>query len=394
MATPYMNLILPTPGSTAGPDWATLINTALGLVDSHDHSTGKGPAVTPAGLNINADLGFGGFQATNLKTAVFADQLSSLGASFLRCAYVAGGDLYFNNGSGTAIQLTAGGTINVSSVNGISGLAAPASASFSTPDFVFKAAATTYGKLDIADIKLFEYAAGITNAITLKSPSALAGSYSITFPPAVPAASAFVMMDASGVLSTTVNNAAFADSIGSAMTSTGANAVVGDVSSWTPTSTVANSVAEARTRATGTSVGVGGVAISSSSGLSSTTSTSYVDVTNLSVTITTSGRPVFLQLIGATSSGPCVIGAVNNSAVFCQAFFKFMRDATSFSDQAIYSGAFGNGANKIDISIPVSNLTYIDSTAAGTYTYKVQFRASVASTTAVCNFAKLVAYEL
>ena len=40
--TTNMGLVLPTPGERLGPTWATDLNTALTLVDSHDHSSGKG----------------------------------------------------------------------------------------------------------------------------------------------------------------------------------------------------------------------------------------------------------------------------------------------------------------------------------------------------------------
>ena len=54
--TPNMNLSLPVPTSTVGPAWASQLNTAVEVVDDHDHSSGKGKKVTPAGISINADL--------------------------------------------------------------------------------------------------------------------------------------------------------------------------------------------------------------------------------------------------------------------------------------------------------------------------------------------------
>lgn len=109
--TPNMNLDLPTPEVTLGPEWAQKIVDALELVDTHDHSTDHGIKITPAGINITADLPFNGFQATGLKTAALASQGSALGVGFVGVIYRVGSDLYYNNGSGTAIQLTSGNAI-------------------------------------------------------------------------------------------------------------------------------------------------------------------------------------------------------------------------------------------------------------------------------------------
>jgi len=107
-----MNLDLPTPTVTIGPEWANDINAALTLVDSHDHTTGKGVKVPTSGLDINADLNFGDNKADNLKAACLADQGSPLaGASNARCLNANSGDLYYTNGSGVSIQLTSGGAI-------------------------------------------------------------------------------------------------------------------------------------------------------------------------------------------------------------------------------------------------------------------------------------------
>ena len=52
---PNMSLITPTLGGDSGT-WDDKINAALGLVDAHDHTSGKGVAIVSAALNINADV--------------------------------------------------------------------------------------------------------------------------------------------------------------------------------------------------------------------------------------------------------------------------------------------------------------------------------------------------
>jgi hypothetical protein len=112
MATPFMNLDLPTASVTLGPEWATELNAALEVVDAHDHTTGKGPKITPAAININDELDFNSRKAVNLFSSQFIDQPSTLtGAANARSIYVVGGDLYYTNGAGVAIQITSGGTL-------------------------------------------------------------------------------------------------------------------------------------------------------------------------------------------------------------------------------------------------------------------------------------------
>jgi hypothetical protein len=107
-----MNLNLPVVTQTLGPEWATQLNTALEVVDLHDHSSGKGVKVKTAGLDINADLTFAGFRALNLQASQYTSQALPLsGALNANSVYVSGGNLYFTNGSGVSIQLTTGGSI-------------------------------------------------------------------------------------------------------------------------------------------------------------------------------------------------------------------------------------------------------------------------------------------
>ncbi len=107
--TPNMNLDKPVPGITSGPTWAEMINDAFDLVDSHDHSSGKGVKINPSGMNINADLEFNGNDATELRTTRFESQAAPLsGGSEVGQLYRVGGDLYWNNGSGAQVQVTSG----------------------------------------------------------------------------------------------------------------------------------------------------------------------------------------------------------------------------------------------------------------------------------------------
>ncbi len=110
--TTNMLLSLPTVSTTIGPTWATQVNQAFETIDAHDHSSDKGARVTPAGLKINANLNinnkiFYNFQAIRLQS----QDAALSGASYANAVHSVDGDLYFTNGSGTAIQLTDGGAI-------------------------------------------------------------------------------------------------------------------------------------------------------------------------------------------------------------------------------------------------------------------------------------------
>jgi hypothetical protein len=121
-----MGLVLPTVSVTPGPLYATENNTALTSIDSHDHTSGKGLQVPTAGLNINADLPFAGFNATALRSTRFNSQSATLATgSDLNCLYVVNGNLYYNNASGVAVQVTAGTGVSVSGAT-VGGVTFPA----------------------------------------------------------------------------------------------------------------------------------------------------------------------------------------------------------------------------------------------------------------------------
>lgn len=115
--TPNMSLVKPQVGTTIGPTWAQMLNTALDTVDLHDHSAGKGIKITPSGINISGDLEFNGFSPTELKAPQFNSQAATLASSFTGVIYRVGENLYWNNGSGVPVQITSGTAVN----NSVSG---------------------------------------------------------------------------------------------------------------------------------------------------------------------------------------------------------------------------------------------------------------------------------
>jgi hypothetical protein len=130
-----MGLIVPvastgvTGTGDPGPGYATNIsNDLLNTIDAHDHSSGKGVKVTPAGLNINADMSVASNNVTDLRAARFTSQASGLvGGSDVSEVYVKSGDLWFVNSAGVQVQVTAGSSLATGSPGG-QGVAGPAGA--------------------------------------------------------------------------------------------------------------------------------------------------------------------------------------------------------------------------------------------------------------------------
>lgn len=108
----YMNLSLPTPSVTLGPDWASMLNTALTTLDEHDHTTGKGKKIPFTALSITDDLDL----VTNRLVNVLSLKLSNLTAALtsstdFNSLQSVNNNLYYVNGAGIPVQITNGGTI-------------------------------------------------------------------------------------------------------------------------------------------------------------------------------------------------------------------------------------------------------------------------------------------
>ncbi len=223
--TPNMDLTKPGVNTTPGPDWANQLNSSLDKVDTHDHSSGKGVKITPAGMNINADLTFNGNAATDLKNV----SLNSVVGEGLSNIYQNGGNLFWRNGSGTDVRITNGSTIDVGALGTIGGdySTDPANPliSFSTAtgryDF-FKStlSGNIPGGLNTGAVSIFEEATG-TNPITIQSPNSLAAAYNITLPIAQAGSNnSLVQVQTSGQLSYTRAPTAESLGIGVGTTST------------------------------------------------------------------------------------------------------------------------------------------------------------------------------
>lgn len=195
--SPNMNLPVPTVGQDPGPDWATNIDSCLGAIDSHNHSTGQGVLIQPSGLNINADLPFSGNNATTMRSVNFNNQGSPLATAVdLGCIYVSGGEFFYNDESGNHVQLTSGGSPAGGSGT-ITGLSAPASASFAAGTFTFKTTATIPASMRIGPI-ITGAAVASPKTVTISASASQPANYNLTWPLALPGSTSFVNLDSSG----------------------------------------------------------------------------------------------------------------------------------------------------------------------------------------------------
>lgn len=132
---------------------------------------------------------------------------------------------------------------------------------------------------------------------------------------------------------------------------------------------------------------------SSSSGAFTTTSTSYTDITNMSVSITTTGRPVLIMVHGNGSGSEDGYFGILYAGESAYGHIKLVRAST---DVVVVSfGTEVTGASNVSFRIPGSSFSYIDQPGAGTYTYKLQAKVSTdTSRTFSASQLKLVAVEL
>ena len=191
MATAGTNitaLAKPAVGVTVGPTWATDLNTSIDAVDGHDHSSNKGIRITPAAINISADLEYNQNSATELKNVIFDSTITAATTSY--SLYQASGNLYWRDGSGTAIQMTITGTVNsgAGSITGMTSTQAAASYSDSAKTFHFftDGGNGDYGKMSHADLLLYKFTddnSADADYVTIAANAAVSGASGTIYVP-------------------------------------------------------------------------------------------------------------------------------------------------------------------------------------------------------------------
>lgn len=206
--SPNMGMPVPNVGVDPGPDWANNINSSLSIIDGHNHSLGEGVQITPDGLNISSDLSFEGNNATVVRSVRFLSQISPLvGISpDLDCIFVSGVDLYYNDGNGNTVRITQAGSI-AGTPGSISGLVAPASASYSaiSSTFIWESGVNIAAGMDNGPVTIRNFNVS-SNGITLQAPNSIPADISYTLPAILPTQSGFLKSDSSGTMSWSSNS--------------------------------------------------------------------------------------------------------------------------------------------------------------------------------------------
>ena len=384
--TPNMSLPVPNPAGSAspepGPQYAVDNNESFGILDSHNHSPGSGVQITPAGLNINTSLSFQNNQATNVYGVQFSAPSASSLLTFLYTAPQSGGgiyDLFYNDGAGNVVALTKAGLVNAT-------IASIPGESYSGGTFTWKqgAGSTTPANFDIGSVTIRPNVAATTNGVVLGPPSGISSQYNVQLPIVPGSATSIMQLDTSGNMLATLVPDNSSIVISSQILQVGAKGITQGM--------LAN-------RTSGSTVGAGGVAVSASSGSFSTTGGS-TPITNLSVTITTTGRPVFVSL-GSDNAGDSYIGAsvtVSSGAgdYVVGARINFLNGGISIAQQLVENETYILNTGTLTALSPSSSFSALDLTvngSPGTYTYTVDL-ANAGSGTSFCNDAILIAYEI
>lgn len=130
------------------------------------------------------------------------------------------------------------------------------------------------------------------------------------------------------------------------------------------------------------------VVATTSTGAYTRNANTYADVTNATVTITTTGKPVAIFLMSDGSDQN--VGISRTGAGTATGYLKYVRDSTDIASAVIQSDTGGN--NTVN---PCWQFYYIDQPAAGTYVYKVQAKVGTGGSDVITvNATKLVAMEL
>jgi hypothetical protein len=376
--SPNMQLPVPSVGQEPGPQYAFDVNSCFSLIDSHNHSLGKGIPINPSGLNINADLTFQNNQATNLLTTQYtAESLPTTTRQAISVAPVSTtNELWYTDSNGVSTQITTNGVVNATA-------AAIPGESYVAGTFIWtqtqSSLPTTPANFDIGSITIRPNTAATTRGITISPPTLIGPTPYALILPLLPSGTSFLTLDNSGniVAGTSTTGGITGTNIASA-TITGSNVASNTIS---------------RTNLTAV-----GQQVSSNVTSFSTANSSPVAVSGATVTITTTGRPVMLMLISSSANpvagSEIFLSANTSSSETLVGQICFLRGATQIVTQSFGGGIFTSTSN--NVIVPPSSFNYLDVIAAGTYTYSVS--ALVTSTSGVPTIniknIQLVAYEL
>lgn len=373
--SPNMSLPIPGVGTEASPTYAFDINSALTIVDGHNHTPGSGVQITPQGININTSFTFNNNLATNLQGTVFALQASNSSTS--GTVYTKLGteptplqDLFYFDGS-NVVQLTAGGNVNATAAN-IPG----ESYAGGTFTWVQGTGSTVPANFDIGSITIRPNVAATTNGVTVTPPSAISSAYNLALP-TIPLATSFLQIDTSGNISP-------GPAISGGITSS-------NIAAGTITGGVGGNIASSTIDTT--NIATTNLVQSPTCGTFNASGTSSVTITSFSISINSAaGKPFEICVVpdGFGGISTMFVAATTLSSSF--AIVSLIRDSTLIGQQTI--GGTVQGSPSSQLNYPPSSLSFIDIPAAGFHNYTMQVATTSSSVQFTISNCRLTAYEI
>ena len=396
MTTPNMNLTLPVVSTTPGPLWATSINQSLTTIDAHNHTSGNGALVPTAGLDINADLPFYGYNATFLNSTQFIDQDGAL-PSIVAGLYVSGADLWFMDGASVPVQITSGGSI-VGAGGTINGLPYnTASVTFypGSGTYTFIKATAEAAPMDVGPITVRRTSA-LSNGVTI-TPASGTTNWTLTLPAAAPVADSFATVSTAGALGYVSKTGGITSTMISSGTITGGNIASATiqtgniVSSAITTSLINNGAVTLAKLAPANKI----VTSSCGSYTVPVSVSGWSNVTNLSSLFTaTAGRPIVIGLTGLNPATTTLPGPPNAptlrlaSGTVVYVYFEITGAITQDVGLSLLSSQAANYTY-----LPVSSISTVWVPATGGL-LNIQVKATTyTGTSAILNDACLFAYQ-
>lgn len=177
-----LDLTLPTAGQA---NWSGPLNTVLQtIIDDIEEQ------IVASELLLNGDITLSpdgtAYSINGARSIQLANNAAAYsGSANIGRAYRLDNDLYFLDGDGNNIRITANGAVNVT----ISGAVSFENWAYSSANQQLTGYSddTTVAKLLIGDVSFRERTAGVTNVVTVSSPDDLAASYDIKWPTAAAA---------------------------------------------------------------------------------------------------------------------------------------------------------------------------------------------------------------
>lgn len=207
--TPYLNLIIPVPGTRIGPTYASDEVTAFYGIDSWAQALAA--HVSTAGIDTTNDADFNNHLVNAVKGVVFSAQTTLLtGSGYVGTLQQSGSDLWWVPTTGVPMRMTIGSSLNFTAVSGGIGgdyglTLAQVTYNDTTKEYIFRSDATTPAKLNSADHKFLPATAGATFGVTLAAPSGMLSNKTFTLPAAVPNGVQLMTLGLTGAMSGTHN---------------------------------------------------------------------------------------------------------------------------------------------------------------------------------------------